>query len=214
MSEWEERFAGAVSSIGGVLKPHGFRKKRFVWTRVGDGIAHTVDVQRSHGNTPGGVRFYVNASAYVAEFDRAIGRTVPDDLTRATAQYSTRFESISDWPSDRVDMERDADALGTALPEAIEQVVTHLDTITDAQSLARTLLDSGFLLDDDLFAWFCATGRTDDARAQFAAARDRFGAEDRWPRLAARFEETARTSGVPLPFRMPTPRRSDVGGPA
>ena len=199
MSEIEERFAEAVAAIGAVLKPHGFRKKRYIWTRVGDGVVHTVDVQRSHGNTAAGVRFYVNASAYVAEFDRAIGRSVPEDLTRANAQYSTRFESVSDWPSDRVDMERDADALGTALPAAIEQVVSHLDGITDAPSLARTLLDSGFLLDDDLFAWFCATGRTDDARAQFAAAGDRFGSEDRWSRLAARFEETALAYGIPLP---------------
>ncbi|MDQ1074479.1 MULTISPECIES: DUF4304 domain-containing protein [Microbacterium] len=199
MSEIEERFTEAVAAIGGVLKTHGFRKKRYVWTRVGDGVAHTVDVQRSHGNTATGVRFYVNASAYVAELDRAIGRSVPDDLTRATAQYSTRFEAISDWPSDRVDVERDADALGTALPAAIEQVVAHLDAITDAPSLARALLDNGYVLDDDLFAWFCATGRTDDARAQFVAARDRFGAEDRWPRLAARFEETALKFGTPLP---------------
>ncbi|KTR94119.1 hypothetical protein NS220_10135 [Microbacterium testaceum] len=199
MSELEDRFTEAVAAIGGVLKRHGFRKKRYVWTRVGDGIVHEIDVQRSHGNSAGSVRFYVNARAYVAEFDRAIGRTLPDDPTRANAQFETRFEEVSDWPTDRVDVERDADALGTALPAAIEQVVAHLDGITDAPSLARTLRESGFVLDDDLFAWYCATGRTDDARAQFGAARDRFGAEERWPRLAARFEEAALEYGISLP---------------
>lgn len=199
MSEIEERFAEAVVAIGTVLKRHGFRKKKYVWTRVGDGVVHEVDVQRSHGNTAGSVRFYVNASAYVAEFDRAIGSRVPEDLAKANAQYSTRFENISDWPSDRVDVERDAAALGTALPAAIEQVVAHLDSVTDEVSLAKTLLDRGHVLDDDLFAWFCATGRDADARAQFAAARERFGGEDRWPRLAARFDESAQKYGVPLP---------------
>ncbi|WP_136586046.1 DUF4304 domain-containing protein [Microbacterium hydrothermale] len=199
MSEIEERFAEAVAAIGGVLKGHGFRKKRYVWTRVGDGIVHEIDVQRSHGNSADGVRFYVNARAYVAEFDRAIGRTVPGDLTGANAQFETRFEEISDWPTDRVDVERDAEALTTALPAAIEQVVTHLDGITDAASLARTLLDGGYVLDDGLFAWFCATGRSEEARAQFDAARRLFGAEDRWPRLAARFGKTAQTHGVTLP---------------
>lgn len=198
MSDIEERFAEAVAAIGGVLKRHGFRKRRYVWTRVGDGVVHEVDVQRSHGNSVESVRFYVNASAYVAAFDRAVGRTVPDDLTLANAQYTTRFEQISDWPSDRVDVERDADELGSALPAAIEQVVAHLDAITDEVSLARTLLDSGYILDDDLFAWFCATGRSSEAAAQFAAARARFGDEDRWPRLAALFDETAEKYGVPL----------------
>ncbi|KTS05700.1 DUF4304 domain-containing protein [Microbacterium testaceum] len=199
MSELEDRFAEAVAAIGGVLKRHGFRKKRYVWTRVGDGIVHEIDVQRSHGNSAGSVRFYVNARAYVAEFDRAIGRAVPDDLTRVNAQFETRFEEVSDWPTDRVDVERDADALGTALPAAIEQVVAYLDGITDAPSLARTLLDNGYVLDDDLFAWHCATGRSSEAAAQFAAARERFGDEDRWPRLAALFDETAEKYGVPLP---------------
>ncbi|WZH37674.1 MAG: DUF4304 domain-containing protein [Microbacterium enclense] len=199
MSDIEERFAEAVTTIGGVLKPHGFRKKRYVWTRVGDGVVHEVDVQRSHGNTAGSVRFYVNASAYVAAFDRAIGRTVPDDQTRANAQYSARFEEISDWPSDRVDVERDADDLSAALPAAIEQVVAHLDTITDEESLARTLIDGGYVLDDDLFAWFCATGRASEAAAQFTAARERFGDEDRWPRLVALFDDTAQKYGVALP---------------
>ena len=46
MSEIEERFAEAVAAIGGVLKRHGFRKKRSVWTRVGDGIVHEIDVLR------------------------------------------------------------------------------------------------------------------------------------------------------------------------
>ena len=199
MSDIEERFAEAVAAIGSVLKRHGFRKKRYVWTRVGDGIVHEVDIQRSHGNSAESVRFYVNASAYVAEFEHAVGRTVPDDLTRANAQYTTRFEEISDWPTDRVDVERDADDLGSALPAAIEQVVAHLDTITDEVSLARTLLDSGYVLDDDLFAWFCATGRSSEAAAQFAAARERFGDEDRWPRLVALFDDTAQKYGVSLP---------------
>lgn len=199
MSELEDRFAEAVAAIGGVLKRHGFRKKRYVWTRVGDGAVHEIDVQRSHGNSADSVRFYVNARAYIAEFDRTIGRTVPDDLTRAHAQFETRFEEVSDWPSDRVDVERDAEALTTALPATIEQVVAHLDEITDEASLARTLLDGGYVLDDGLFAWFCATGRSKEARAQFDAARRLFGAEDRWPRLAARFEETAQTYGVTLP---------------
>jgi len=199
MSEIEDRFAAAVAAIGGVLRPNGFRKKRYVWTRVGDGVVHEIDVQRSHGNTADSVRFYVNASAYVAAFARAIGDRVPDDLVSATAQYSTRFEAISEWPSDRVDVERDAALLDSALPAAIAQVVAHLDTITDEVSLAETLLGSGRVLDDDLFAWFCATGRTAEATTQFAAARERFGDEDRWPRLAARFDETAQKYGVPLP---------------
>ncbi|MDF2992692.1 MAG: hypothetical protein K0S37_3206 [Microbacterium sp.] len=199
MSDIEERFAEAVAALGGVLKRHGFRKKRYVWTRVGDGVVHEVDVQRSHGNSADSVRFYVNASAYVAAFDRAIGRTVPADLTRANAQYETRFEEISDWPTDRVDVTRDADDLGSALPAAIEQVVAHLDTITDEVSLARTLIDSGYVLDDDLFAWLCATGRSSEAAAQFAAARERFGDEDRWPRLVALFDDTAQKYGVTLP---------------
>ncbi|MDQ1123478.1 hypothetical protein [Microbacterium trichothecenolyticum] len=59
-------------------------------------------------------------------------------------------------------------------------------------------LQSGRVLDDDLFAWFCATGRLADARAQFAAARERFGTQDRWPRLAANFDETAQKYGVAL----------------
>ncbi|MDQ1123461.1 DUF4304 domain-containing protein [Microbacterium trichothecenolyticum] len=198
MSDLEERFADAVAAIGRVLKTHGFRKKRYVWTRVGDGVVHEVDLQRSHGNSPDSVRFYVNASAYVAAFARAIGDRVPENLASATAQYSTRFETISEWPTDRVDMERDAEAVSSALPSAIEQVVTHLDGITDEASLARTLFDSGSFLDDDLFAWFCATGRLADARAQFAAARERFGTQDRWPRLAANFDETAQKYGVAL----------------
>jgi len=198
MTDLEERFTEAVAAIGGVLKRHGFRKKRYVWTRIGDGVVHEVDVQRSHGNSPQSVRFYVNASAYVADFARAIGDRVPENLAAATAQYSTRFETISAWPTDRVDVERDADALGSALPAAIEQVVAHLDRITDDVSLARTLFDGGYVLDDELFAWFCATGRTTEAAAQFAAARERFGDEDRWPRLAALFDETAQKYGVPL----------------
>lgn len=199
MSDIEERFADAVAEIGAVLKPHGFRKKRYVWTRVGDGVVHQIDVQRSHGNTAGSVRFYVNASTYVAAFARAIGDRVPDDLASANAQYSTRFEDISDWPSDRVDVERDAAEIGSTLPAAIEQVVVHLDTLTDDVSLAAILFDRGSFLDDDLFAWFCATGRTKEAAAQFEGARERLGDEDRWPRLAARFDETAEKYGVPLP---------------
>jgi len=85
MSDLEELFAEAVSAIGGVLKPHGFRKKRFVWTRVAEGVVHEVDVQRSHGNSAESVRFYVNASAYVAEFARVIGRRVPENLASADA---------------------------------------------------------------------------------------------------------------------------------
>ncbi|MFZ4893570.1 DUF4304 domain-containing protein [Plantibacter sp. Mn2098] len=195
----EERFDSLVSEVvTTTLKPLGYRKKQLVWTRATDAAVHRIVLQRSQGNTANHLRFYVELSAFVPAFARAIGHTVPADPTKATPPYTRRFESVAHWPSQWVDLEEWEDAdLNPALETALRRVDAHLAEIVTADALADALRTRG-PLNVDLFAWSLVTGDTAAVDGQIAAARAQFGAEDRWPRLFAQFERTAARHGVVL----------------
>lgn len=104
-----------------------------------------------------------------------------------------------DWPGQWIDLESWTDEdLHPAFGEALLQLDGHLAAIDTAPALAEALR-SGGPLNLDLFAWWCATGNTEEQAAQLAAAQVEFGQEDRWPRLLAQFERTAGRFGVVLP---------------
>ncbi len=181
------------------LKPRGYRKKRWEWTRVTGDVVHGIGLQRSHGNSADHLRIYVNVSAYSAEFARTVGSAVPDDLTRATPQYVTRFEDVVAWPGQWIDLEEwTDDALDDAFAVALRELDAHLSRVTDGASLAAVLRENDAPLDTTLFAWWCATGDQAAIRRQVQSAQERFGQEERWPRLAAQFERVATEHGVTL----------------
>lgn len=195
----DERFDALVSQvIAPALKPLGYRTSRLVWTRVGHDAIHTIVLQRSQRNAPGHLRFYVELSAYVAGFARAIGATVPDDITKAAPQYTRRFESVTEWPGQWVDLEEWTDAdLHPALSSALGAVDAHLSGISTADELADALASRG-PLNLDRFAWSCAHRDRAAIDSQIGAARAEFGAEDRWPRLFAQFDRTAARFDIEL----------------
>lgn len=188
----EERFTALVSdTVVPTLKPRGYRKQRLVWTRTGDAVMHQIVLQRSQGNAPDHLRVYIELAAYSAEFARTVRATVPDDLAKATPQYTRRFESVAQWPAQWIDLEDWTDAeLHPALTDALVRVDDHLAALRDAPSLADALRTRG-PLNLDLFAWSCATGDEDAIGRQLADAHAEFGVEERWPRLFAQFERTA-----------------------
>lgn len=200
MTDLDSRLtAFAARVITPELKPRGYRKKRWEWTRVTGDVVHSIGLQRSHGNSADHLRIYVNVSAYSAEFARTIGSAVPDDLTRATPQYVTRFEDVVTWPGQWIDVEEWTDeALDDAFAAALRELDAHLSRVVDGASLAAVLRESDAPLDTTLFAWWCATGDADAARQQVGDARERFGQEERWPRLYAQFERVAAPHGVAL----------------
>ncbi len=183
------------------LKPRGYRKRRLEWVRVGDTAVHSIALQRSHGNAPDHLRFYVDVAAYVPAFARTIGQTVPADPATATPHYSQRFESVCDWPAQWVDLEAWDDAdLHPAFRSALETLDAHLSALTTPEALVEVLTSSGAGLDLDLFAWWCARGDAEGMRQQLATAHATFGGEERWPRLRAQFDRVAERFGVgPLP---------------
>ena len=197
MSELEARFDALVSGVVvPALKPLGYRKRKLSWTRQTPAALNGITLQRSQGNTPGHLRFYVEVSAYVPDFARAVGASVPDQPEKATAQYSRRFESVIDWPGQWIDMESwTDDELHPAFGGALARIHQHLDEIDSAPALAEALRATG-PLNLDLFAWWCATGNTEERAAQLTAAQEEFGHEDRWPRLLAQFERTAARFGI------------------
>lgn len=211
MPDLEERLTALVAeAVTPVLKPRGYRKRRLEWTRVAGDVVHRVTLQRSHGNAPGHLRFYVEAAAYVGAFTERLGNAVPDDPAAATAPYVTRFERITDWPGQWVDLEEWDDAeLRPAFREAVEQVAAHLDRIADAEALAAVLRAEAGPLNLDLLGWSCATGDTAAVAEQVARAEAEFGAEDRWPRLRAQLERVAERYGSAITSsrQSSTPRR-------
>ncbi|MEV5000377.1 DUF4304 domain-containing protein [Nocardioides sp. LML1-1-1.1] len=211
MAELEERLVLLVDQcVTPVLKPRGYRKRRLEWTRVDGDVAHRITLQRSHGNAPGHLRFYVEAAAYVGDFARRVGHTVPDDVAKATAPYTTRFERVTEWPGQWVDLEDWADdALHPAFRAAVEALAAHLEPVTHAEALADLLRAEAGPLNLDLFAWSCANGDEAAMAAQVARAEAEFGAEDRWPRLYAQLERTAERYGSAItPSKQSsTPRR-------
>lgn len=200
MSELEARFDALVAGVVvPALKPLGYRKRKLSWSRETPEAVHGITLQRSQGNAPDHLRFYVEVNAYVPDFARTVGATVPDRLEKATPQYSRRFESVIDWPGQWIDLESWTDEdLHPAFDEALLKLDGHLAAIDTAPALAEALR-SGGPLNLDLFAWWCATGNTEEQAAQLAAAQAEFGQEDRWPRLLAQFERTAGRFGVVLP---------------
>ncbi|VXB39447.1 conserved hypothetical protein [Microbacterium sp. 8M] len=200
MSDLEARLDALVrTTVVPALKPQGYAKRKLSWVRAGDGMAHWIILQRSHGNTPDHLRFYVEVAAYSAEFAAAVGGTVPDDLTKGVAQYRVRFEEVCDWPGQWVDLESWSDEdLARAFGVALEQLDTHLAAITDARSLAAAMAAGSSGLDLDLFAWSCANDDQAAIAEQLATAEANFGAEERWPRLRAQFDRVAQRFGVSL----------------
>lgn len=198
MPDLQDRLDALIADVVvPTLKPRGYRKRKLDWVRVGETAVHSITLQRSHGNAPDHLRFYVSAAAYVPEFARAIGQSVPDDPAKATPHYSRRFEEVVDWPAQWIDLEAWDDAdLHPAFRSAIEALDAHLATLTTPEALVRELAASGAGLDLDLFAWWCARGDVDGMREQVATARAAFGAEERWPRLLAQFDRVAERFGV------------------
>lgn len=193
MADLDSRLtAFAARTITRELKPRGYRKKRWEWTRVTGDVVHGIGLQRSHGNSADHLRVYVNVSAYSVEFARTVGATVPDDLTKATPQYVQRFEDVVAWPAQWIDLEDWADdALDDAFAPALREIDAQLSRVTDGASLAALMRQRDAPLDTALFAWWCATGDLPAARQQVSEARARFGQEERWPRLYAQFERVA-----------------------
>lgn len=200
MADLDSRLSDlAARVITPELKPRGYRKRRWEWSRTRDGVAHSIGLQRSHGNSTHHLRIYVNVGAYSAEFARTVGDTVPDDLTRATPQYTARFEQVVDWPGQWIDLEDwSGESLDEAFTAALRDLDAHLSRVTDGASLAALLRNSDAPLDTTLFAWWCATNDAASAHRQLDDARTQFGREERWPRLQASFERVAERYGVVL----------------
>jgi hypothetical protein len=201
MADLEDRFKALVKDVvTPTLKPRGYAKRRLSWVRTGDEALHSIGLQRSHGNAPEHLRFYVELGAYVPEFARTIGQAVPDDPAAATPQYQRRFESVCDWPGQWIDLESWSDAeLHPAFEAALVVLDERLARITGPAQLVDALHQSGAGLDLDLFAWWCATGDSAGMAEQFETAHAGFGHEERWPRLYAQFERVAQRFEVPLP---------------
>jgi hypothetical protein len=201
MADLEDRLDALVKGvITPTLKPRGYAKQRLAWTRKGSDTVQSITLQRSHGNSPGPLRFYVDVGAYVPAFARTIGATVPENLAKGTPQYQQRFEGICDWPDQWIDLENWSDEdLFPAFETALMVLDEHLAGIAGPTELAEVLRTSGSGLNLDLFAWWCATGDTDQISEQVATARAGFGHEERWPRLYAQFERVAEKFGVALP---------------
>jgi len=197
MSELEARFDALVSGVVvPALKPLGYRKRKISWTRQTPAALHGITLQRSQGNAPGHLRFYAELNAYVPDFARAVGASVPAKPEQATAQYRRRFESVIDWPGQWIDLESWADDdLHPAFSGALARIHEHLDGIDSAPALAEALRTTG-PLNLDLFAWWCATENTEERATQLTAAQEEFGHEERWPRLLAQFERTAARFGI------------------
>lgn len=200
MSDLEARLDALVrTSIVPALKPRGYAKRKLSWVRTRDGVAHWIVLQRSHGNAPDHLRFYVEVAAYSAEFATAVGSTAPEDLTKGTAQYRARFEELCDWPGQWVDLEAWSDEeLAPAFGVVLAQLDDRLAAITDARSLAAAMTAGASGLDLELFAWSCANDDRTAIAEQLATAEANFGAEERWPRLRAQFDRVARRFEVDL----------------
>lgn len=201
MTDLDDRVDALVAgAVVPVLKPRGYRKKRLTWVHESSSALREIVLQRSHGNTATTLRVYVEGAVYVPEFDRAIGRSVPDVLTAATPQYRERFEGIVGWPAQWIDLETwSDDQLIPRFRDAMVTLADHLEGIETAEALARVKRDAGAGLDLDLFAWWCAIGDEQSRDAQLAQATARFGHEDRWPILRRRFVEVADRYGATLP---------------
>lgn len=195
----DARFDALVTHVvAPTLKPLGYRKKRLTWMRVTDEAVHEVTLQRSHGNASDHLRFYVELSAYVPAFARAIAKPVPDDITKATATYNRRFEEVTDWPAQWINLEEwTDDDLYPALTEALQTIAAHLAPLVTGEAMAAALGDLG-PLNLDLFAWHVVDEDAGAIQSQLAAAHAEFGEEERWPRLRAQFDRTAARYGRTL----------------
>lgn len=68
MSELEARFDALVAGVVvPALKPLGYRKRKLSWSRETPEAVHGITLQRSQGNAPDHLRFYVEVSAYVPD---------------------------------------------------------------------------------------------------------------------------------------------------
>jgi len=193
VADLEARLTGLVNeSVVPVFKSRGYRKSRLTWVREAPAAVHEITLQRSHGNDAEHLRFYVEVAAYVPEFARALGHSVPDSLSSGTPQYRRRFEEIVGWPQQWIDLEswRDEE-LRPRFRDAVDALADHLDRIVTAEELIAALKENSPGLDLDLFAWWCATDNVVERDAQYALAHERFGQEPRWPRLVAQFERVA-----------------------
>jgi hypothetical protein len=200
MPELQERLDSLIADVVvPTLKPRGYRKRRLEWVRATDAAVHAITLQRSHGNAPDHLRLYVDVSAYVPEFARTIGQTVPADARTATPHYSRRFEDVCEWPAQWIDLEAWSDEdLHPAFHAALATLDEHLAGVVTPAALVDVLRAGDAGLDLDLFAWWCATGDRAGMEEQLATARSAFGAEERWPRLEAQFVRVADRYGVAL----------------
>lgn len=201
MSELDDRFDSLVrDTVAPLLKSRGYAKRKLSWVRRTEAAVHWITLQRSQGNAPDHLRFYVELAAYVPAFARTVGAVVPDDPTKATPPYRRRFEQVVQWPGQWVDLEDWDDAsLAEALQHALGKVDEHLVALDGPEALVAAMRSAGSGLDLELFAWWCATGDTAGMADQLALAEAGFGQEERWPRLFAQFERVAARFGVALP---------------
>jgi len=201
VAELEAQFDALVRDVVvPVLKPLGYAKSALRWTRRAAEAVYLIGLQRSDGNGPGHLRFYVNVGAYVPKFAHVIGKPVIDAPKEPDCHWRARLEKVTGWAVDCVDVEAWSGGAPSGLGQALAEADAVLAGIDGAAALVR-MLDTPPLfggLNLDLFAYRCATGDIDGASRQVDAASVRFGAEPRWVRLQALFDQTAAKFGIVL----------------